>query len=968
MGEVYLAQQEKPVRRLVAIKTIQQDLEGTQILQRFQSEQQTLANMEHPNIARIIDAGITESGTHYIAMEYVHGEQLLEYSQSKNLGVKAKIELMLQCCQGIQHAHKKGTIHRDIKPNNILVTLVDGDPLVKVIDFGIAKALASSAIQEELSGSSSHGISPNGTVTGVSPGTPRFMSPEQYGSKASQIDTRSDIYSLGAVLYTLLVEAPPFDDLSLENLSLEQIKQEITKCDPIAPSERLPEAAGILRGALDAIVLKSMQRDPEDRYQTVGELMEDLKCYLNDLPVKAHAESTWKKATRFSKRHRILLASMFLAIAGLLGGLIMSILQERRASESEKQAKRQSYSSDLLLASMAISKRNYKLAQEMLDRHASESDVRTHSKDHSGRPRLDWRLLNSQIPQEPTILAQFPDKLYYGLSLLERQEAVSGGKDSHLRFVEISTGKLRLDIDTKQKEVNGLARSPDGKMIATGGDDGTVKFWNVETGAQVGGFQASSGAVYQIGWTHDGTRFITAGNTPNASVWTVPNFEFEQFLDSSNEALECLSVGPQGQVAYGSDKGVIRIADLSQKGDSNVQSLSVFNSRAFDVNRCSTVVFSPSGKMLAVGLNSGYLILLQQRNATYQVVERIRFSTTVTAVDFSLDESKIAIGEDNGSVHVLSLPKDWPTQSRLRFTKYFLDQNRNAYPELDPVETDSLWQMVSKTEPADLDKYLPLDLDRVYLEFKQPMKNVIFSDNFVREWTDQAGNTKPEWKEIPKAVVFRADGVELHFENPYSGWSEPSQLGSQGRLSSWNTHSRRVASILWDEPQNLLLSFSEDGSIRTVKTDLSESMSIGGDDVKSFSLLPGSKLAVLKADDRAYVITLDPNRIEPRANVSFFEGSAATSGYAFGKEDQLILPYLDPKDTNSRFQICNWDINTQEVARITQFPSDLTFRYLVGKLQQNRLAILAEKQTANATHEKRMLSLASWDLNSQKIA
>ncbi|MFM8328455.1 MAG: WD40 repeat domain-containing protein, partial [Pirellulaceae bacterium] len=184
------------------------------------------------------------------------------------------------------------------------------------------------------------------------------------------------------------------------------------------------------------------------------------------------------------------------------------------------------------------------------------------------------------------------------------------------RVVHRATGAVRLDIDTQQKEINGLARSPDGQLLATAGDDGTVKLWSVASGRQLGQFQASEKPVYQVGWIADGTHLVTAGAQPDVSVWSMPEFMLDRRLESSNEALECLSVGPQGQVVYGSDRGIIRIAYPSDSGSETIQKLAVFTSRALNVNRVSTVVFSPSGKLLAVGLNNGYLILLQRRNST----------------------------------------------------------------------------------------------------------------------------------------------------------------------------------------------------------------------------------------------------------------------------------------------------------------------------------------------------------------
>ncbi|MFM8325122.1 MAG: hypothetical protein ACKN9U_09695, partial [Pirellulaceae bacterium] len=264
----------------------------------------------------------------------------------------------------------------------------------------------------------------------------------------------------------------------------------------------------------------------------------------------------------------------------------------------------------------------------------------------------------------------------------------------------------------------------------------------------------------------------------------------------------------------------------------------------------------------------------------YHIVERVRFPTTVTAIAFATDESKIALGEDNGSVHRMNLPDDWPTKSRLSFTKYFLYENAPLLPDVDPANPESLWRLVSKTDPSDPGKEIPLEIDRVYLEFQKPLKNVFFSDNYVREWTDDAGNTKPEWSEIPKGVVFKGDGVELQFENRYRGWSDLNQLIAQRRLSSWSPHTKRIASLCWDEQKDELISFSEDGAIRTVRTDVAETMKVGGENIKVFVPLRSSQVALHTTDDRAYVMKLSPHHNEPSASILFPPLSVVTSGFA----------------------------------------------------------------------------------------
>ncbi|MBU6172205.1 MAG: protein kinase, partial [Planctomycetes bacterium] len=627
MGVVYLARQLEPVQRIVAIKLIQREFAGHQILERFQREQQTLANMDHPNIARIIDAGTSDSGFVYIVMEHVQGEQILDYCRQHQPSIRARIELMLQCCLAIQHAHQKGTIHRDIKPSNVLVTRVDGKPVVKVIDFGIAKAMAGETTSRmtETIHPTVHNFSKSLTQLGVSPGTPPYMSPEQYSAENKEVDTRSDIYSLGALLYALLTGLQPFDPVILGKMSFLDLKEFIKNHDPEVPSRRAPHLARYLRGDLDAIVLKAMSRNIDQRYQSAGLLMEDLRCYLVDAPVAANPGTALARTCKFAKRNKLLISASSLAIAGLLIGLVFSIIQERRAIVSEQQAKRQAYASDMLLTSMAIARGNYVLPQEILDRHRVGSLGVVAGVIHPNAQRLDWRLLAAQLPQEPELLARFPTKIYFGMDLPHRNEIACGCKDSHLRILDRTSGNIRLDIDTQQGEINGLALRPDGSEIACGGDDGTVRFYDTETGKATRQVKVSGTSVFQIAWTQNSRHFVTVGDEANAKVWTFPDFRLATTLDSVNESLECLGVSRQGKVAFGSDKGVIRIASFDSELPTKTQTVSAVMSRVFQVNRCSTVVFSPSGRILAVGLDNGYLLLMKDTGTAYQIVERVRF-------------------------------------------------------------------------------------------------------------------------------------------------------------------------------------------------------------------------------------------------------------------------------------------------------------------------------------------------------
>jgi serine/threonine protein kinase len=962
MGAVYLAQQNHPMSRFVAIKLIQENLETRQMLQRFQREQQTLADMDHVNIARIFDAGVTESGFHYIAMEHVQGEQILDYCNKHNPSIKTKVNLLLQCCRAIQHAHQRGTIHRDIKPSNVMVTIVDGEPIVKVIDFGIAKAMSHETHRHSsLPADSAEFAKAALHETDALTGTPLFMSPEQFETRGKQVDTRSDIYSLGALFYNILSGSHYLDKSKLAGKSVAAIGEMIRSCPTQLPSQKSLRHAAELRGDLDAIVLKAMQPDPDLRYQSVEQLHEDLRCYLTDHPVSANLSYSLTNLRKFSRRHKALLIATSFALAGLLAGLLIAIRQERRAVKSEVIAKQQAYASDMLLTSMALGQNNYSLARNILERHRPSQlqDLNENSK--TPLPRLDWRLLNSKLPVPTTTLANFPTKIYYGISLTRGNEIACGCKDSHLRIIDCSTGNVRLDIDTNQKEINGLALSPDQTLIASGGDDGTVKVWYTETGQVFGEFLASKTTVFQLGWSFDGKSIVTAGIEPDAVIWSFPEFQFIRRLDSSQESLECLNVGKHGEVVYGSEKGIVRIGSLNPSVSSDIQTLALSTSRAFSVNQCSTVVVSPSGKLIAIGLDNGYLILLKKIGTTYHAVERTRFKTTVSAIAFDQDESRLALGEDSGTVHLMKLPQHWPTQSRLRFSEFFMDQNADSV-ESPPRDMADFWKLVVRSEPTLAQETLPVDCDRIYLEFDKPLRNLLFADNYLREWVDEAGNTNSNWIEIPTSVAVKGEGIEIRFENRFDGWNAAEDLLLAGRLNTFPNHSKRVASILWNHDESMIYSVSEDGKINRIQTDFLGQSIVYKTNIIGILPFAEDRIAVVSSDQAPAILKWDRSQPSPSISQHFRQDFDAFAGIA--PQDTKNL-YVCGRKKNRDFQgiwsIYRWDLLADRGEKVTQFPATIQPQFILGAIDGNRFVLLYRNLENPQSSPETHFSLGCWD-------
>ncbi len=290
MGIVYLAEQQRPIRRRVALKLIKLGMDTKQVVSRFESERQALALMDHPNVAKVFDAGATESGRPYFVMEYVQGMTLTDHCDHYGLGLESKLELFQQACEAIQHAHRRGLIHRDIKPGNILVAREEDRDRVQVIDFGIAKAIAEPLTQHSLL-----------TLHGAVVGTPAYMSPEQTGLDGDAVETRSDVFSLGAVLYELLTGAPPLDTENLRDSHPGELARRIREDIPPRPRLRNPERA--IPDDLDWIVMKALEKDPDRRYDSPAELADDIRRHLDDEPVSARSPSLIYRAVKLLRRH-----------------------------------------------------------------------------------------------------------------------------------------------------------------------------------------------------------------------------------------------------------------------------------------------------------------------------------------------------------------------------------------------------------------------------------------------------------------------------------------------------------------------------------------------------------------------------------------------------------------------------------------------------------------------------------------
>ena len=359
MGIVYLARQEEPVRRQVALKVIKPGMDSARVIARFEAERQTLALLDHPNIAHVHDAGTAENGRPYFVMEYVKGLSITEHCDKYKLSIEDRLNLFLQVCHVVEFAHQKGIIHRDIKPSNILISVHGEQAVPKVIDFGVARAISQPLNERTLY-----------TEQGQLVGTPEYMSPEQAEMASEDVDTRSDVYSLGALLYVLLTGAMPFDSKTFREGGIDRIRQAIRQQEPKTPSKclsslgekavviaqnRCTEAGALtkkLRKELEWIPLMAMRKEREHRYQSASELANDIRNYLSGLPVIAGPESTAYRFKKYVHRHKALVMGAAAVMIVLIGGIIVSTLfaigQARARNDAQQQARISEAVSDFL--------------------------------------------------------------------------------------------------------------------------------------------------------------------------------------------------------------------------------------------------------------------------------------------------------------------------------------------------------------------------------------------------------------------------------------------------------------------------------------------------------------------------------------------------------------------------------------------------------------------------------------------
>jgi serine/threonine protein kinase/WD40 repeat protein len=539
MGEVWMAEQREPMHRRVALKIIKAGMDTRSVVARFEAERQALALMDHPNIAMVFDAGATESGRPYFVMELVKGTPIARYCDEHRLTLRERLELFVPVCQAIQHAHQKGIIHRDIKPSNVLIAPYDGRPVPKIIDFGVARAMGQRLTERTLY-----------TGFGSVVGTLEYMSPEQAELNNQDIDTRSDIYTLGVLLYELLTGTTPLSHDRVIHAGFVEMLRAVREEDPPRPSARIStvseEVTAIsaarhtdparlrrtLRRDLDWIVMKSLAKDRTRRYQTANDLVRDLEHFLHNEPVEARPPSLLDRAAKWSRRHRPLVWASaavlgVVAVASVVSSLLIAdayrkektqriaaqnnetraTTGENRAKQQEAIAERQRDSAErsLYAANMQVASRDWISGQSGAVKAILEGQV-----PKPGRPDFrgwEWYYLFSQchawrlaLPHQWLSFCWSPDGKCLAttdyIGLVNIWDAISGERKASLR------GSLFRPWC--------LSWSPDGQNLAAGTEPGTVEIWDVGSGTKVRSLRGGGATVQALAWSPDGLK-LAAG-------------------------------------------------------------------------------------------------------------------------------------------------------------------------------------------------------------------------------------------------------------------------------------------------------------------------------------------------------------------------------------------------------------------------------------------------------------------------
>jgi WD40 repeat protein/serine/threonine protein kinase len=650
-GVVYVGEQTEPVRRRVALKVIKLGMDTKQVVARFEAERQALAMMDHPNIAKVLDAGTTDMGRPFFVMELVRGIRITDYCDQANLTTKERLDLFIKVCHAIQHAHQKGIIHRDIKPSNILVTLHDGVPVPKVIDFGIAKATEGR-------------LTDNTVYTQLHQfiGTPAYMSPEQAEMSGLDIDTRSDIYSLGVLLYELLAGSTPFDPKELMASGIDAMRKTIREKEPVRPSTRFATLSGEdltttakrrsadtskllhqLKGDLDWIVMKCLEKDRSRRYDTATGLAADIKRHLNNEPVVARPPSKLYEFQKTVRRHKFGFAAAAALMVVLGIGVLISTWQAARATHAKREA--------LAAGAQATTQRERAEASEQkaLAAQANETKLRQQAEAEELAARQRAYASDMNVAKQ----ALNGNNLGRALDLLNRQRPQPGQRDLRgweWRYLwQQSRSDALFTLGQEATEINSLSVSPDGNWLAAGvRHRGGVAVWDLRTRQELLRLAKNESYVRAVfSPTEPLLAFVSFTGSPSGQrqyalrLWNVVTRQMVLELPLDSGCLGLAFAQDGRTLATSTASGTGGVITLWRVPDGT--KLASYPSDQDFVDPGTSFATTPNLSLAAYGSSSGRICVMNLRNGK-ELWRAVASKEFVLSLGFSPDGKTLASG------------------------------------------------------------------------------------------------------------------------------------------------------------------------------------------------------------------------------------------------------------------------------------------------------------------------------------